>query len=168
MKKILAQIIKVILSILLVMIIVCAGLIFYVYLKNPNFVKSSGLVLKGAIYSAINLEDKAIEIYKRAGKINSSNPIVYDAMARSYARLEQWGKAIAYLKKGIENVPEEERFYKLIFYYYMSEDLNKEAKEYFEELLKKNPTNKLVAKYLRLIKGLEAFGGLDKKSKDGR
>ncbi len=104
-------------------------------------------------------EAEALEIFKKAETLDPTNPVVYDAIARSYARLERWDEAIKYLKKGIEKTPKEESFYKLVYAYYMCRDLTKEAKEYFSDLLNRNPKNKLAAKYLRLTQGFEIFRG---------
>lgn len=153
------KIIKIILLSLLVVIIIGALLIFSLYLRRPNFFKSSFLVLKGAAYSERHLEDRAIGFYREAGKIDPDNPLVYDAIARSYARMGLWNESIEYLKKAIEKAPENERFYKVIFSFYMGRDLDEEAKAYFEGLLRQNPSNELAAKYLRLVQGYEMFIG---------
>lgn len=167
MAKLLTKITKVIFFGLLVIIIIGTSFTLLAYFKKPNFFKSSFLVFKGAIYSERKLENKALKIYRRAENIDPDNPLVYDAIARSYARMDQWDEAIKYLKKALEKDPGRERFYKVVFSFYMGRGLDGEAKAYFEGLLKQDPSNELAAKYLRLVQGYKMFIGHIKEKQKG-
>ncbi|CAA6808663.1 MAG: Unknown protein [uncultured Sulfurovum sp.] len=98
---------------------------------------------KGIIYEGNKEYDKAIELYKKAIKVNVKYYSAYYNMGGIYYNQKEYDKAIEVYKKAIEVNPQEDLTYYNMGHSYLSNKEYNKAIESYKKVIEINPKNNL-------------------------